>query len=160
MRKGAPILVAGAGPAGATAARRLALAGRPVQLLDRRAFPRQKPCGGGISVRVLVRFPYLSRALSRIGTHTVRRLHLEGPDGRSAVVESDGPAALMIRRVEFDDLLVSLAVEAGASLISGVDIVQARETGDGVELTSRDGRRFSAPLVIAADGVPSVVARR
>jgi geranylgeranyl reductase family protein len=160
MRKAAPILVAGAGPAGATAARRLALAGRPVQLLDRRAFPRQKPCGGGISVRVLVRFPYLDRALSRIATHTVRRLHLEGPDGRSAVVESDGPAALMIRRVEFDDLLVSLAVEAGASLISGVDIVQARETGDGVELTSRDGRRFAGPAVIAADGVHSVVARR
>src|SRR5215831_17545016 len=144
MRKAAPILVAGAGPAGATAARRLALAGRPVQLLDRRAFPRQKPCGGGISVRVLGRFPYLDRALSRIATHTVRRLHLEGPDGRSAVVESEGPAALMIRRVEFDDLLVSLA----------------RETGDGVELTSRDGRRFAGPAVIAADGVHSVVARR
>src|SRR5262245_29977065 len=37
------VIVAGAGPAGATAARRLALAGRPVQLLDRRTFPRQKP---------------------------------------------------------------------------------------------------------------------
>jgi geranylgeranyl reductase family protein len=154
------VLVVGAGPAGATAARRLALAGHPVQLLDRRAFPRQKPCGGGISVRVLTRFPYLDRELSRIATHTIRRLHLEGPDGRSTVVESDGPAALMIRRVEFDDLLVSLALEAGATLASGVDIVQARETDGEVELTARDGRRFASPLVIAADGVHSVVARR
>ena len=160
MGKIAPILVAGAGPAGATAARRLALAGLPVQLLDRRAFPRQKPCGGGISVRVLTRFPYLERELVRIAIHTVRRLYLEGPDGLSTVVESDGPAALMIRRVEFDDLLVSLAVEAGASLVSGVDIVQARETAEEVELTARDGRRFVAPVVIAADGVHSVVARR
>ena len=155
-----PVIVAGAGPAGATAARRLALGGHRVQLLDRRSFPRHKPCGGGISVRVLSRFPYLERELSRIATHTVRRLYLEAPDGRSTVIESDGPAALMIRRVEFDELLVSLALDAGAELVTGVDIVAARETPDEVELTSRDGRRFSAPFVIAADGVHSVIARR
>src|SRR5215831_10967693 len=139
--KSAPILVAGAGPAGATAARRLALGGQPVLLLDRRSFPRQKPCGGGISIRALSRFPYLERELSRIATHTVRRLYLEGPDGQSAVIESDGPAALMVRRLEFDDLLVTLAVQAGAQLITGADIVNARETADEVELITRDGRR-------------------
>ena len=155
-----PIIVAGAGPAGATAARRLALAGKPVKLLDRRPFPRQKPCGGGISLRVLARFPYLEHELARIATHTVRRLYLEGPGGRSTIVESDGPAALMIRRLEFDDLLVSLAVAAGAELITGVDIVQARESFDGVELATRDGRRFSAAAIVAADGVHSVIARR
>ena len=153
------VTVVGAGPAGATAARRLALAGHPVRLLDRRPFPRQKPCGGGISYRVLSRFPYLEPALSRIGTHTVRRIHLEGPEGRSTVIEADSAAALMIRRVEFDDLLVSLAVEAGAELVTA-DIVQARETADGTALTARDGREFLAPIVIAADGVNSVVARR
>ena len=153
------VTVVGAGPAGATAARRLALAGHPVRLLDRRPFPRQKPCGGGISYRVLSRFPYLEPVLSRIGTHTVRRIHLEGPDGRSTVIEADSPAAVMIRRVEFDDLLVSLAVEAGAELVTA-DIVQARETPGGTALTARDGREFLAPIVIAADGVNSVVARR
>jgi len=158
--RSAPILVAGAGPAGATAARRLALAGRPVRLLDRRSFPRQKPCGGGISIRALSRFSYLERELTRIATHTVRRLYLEGPDGRSVLIESDHPAALMIRRVEFDDLLVSLAVDAGAELVTGADIVNARESADAVELTTRDGREFAAPLVIAADGVHSVIGRR
>jgi len=94
--------------------------------------PRNKPCGGGISLRILKRFPALERELPRIATHTVSRLHLEGPGGESTVIESDGPAALMIRRVEFDALLVSLAVEAGAELVSGADIVQAREHADGV----------------------------
>jgi geranylgeranyl reductase family protein len=154
------VTVVGAGPAGATAARRLAMAGQRVRLLDRRPFPRPKPCGGGISLRVLSRFPYLEPELPRIATHTVRRLYLEGPEGRSTVIESDGPAALMIRRVEFDDLLVSLAVDAGAELVTGADIVQAREAGKAVELTARDGREFTASLVIAADGVHSVVARR
>src|SRR6266487_3708273 len=155
-----PILVVGAGPAGATAARTLAAAGVPVHLLDRSSFPRNKPCGGGISARVLTRFPYLESALTRIATHTVARLHLEGPDGHSTIIESDRPAALMIRRVEYDALLVSLAIEAGATLVSGVDVVQARQDGDRVELTARDGRRFAAPIVVAADGVNSVIARR
>ncbi len=154
------MLVVGAGPAGATAARALALAGIPVLLIDRAVFPRNKPCGGGVSLRVLRRFPYLEAQLSRIATHTVGRLYLEGPDGESTVIESDGPAALMIRRVEFDALLVSLAREAGARMVSGVDIVQAREEPDTVTLTARDGRVFRAPLVIAADGVHSVIARR
>jgi geranylgeranyl reductase family protein len=155
-----PVLVVGAGPAGATAARTLALAGVPVRLLDRAIFPRNKPCGGGISLRILTRFPYLDGALSRIATHRIGRLHLEGPGGESAVIESDGPAALMVRRVEFDALLVSLAREAGADLAAGVEIVRARQDADAVYLTARDGRTFSAPLVIAADGVNSIVARR
>src|SRR5215475_10974845 len=106
------VLVVGGGPAGATAARTLAKAGVTVRLLDRSKFPRNKPCGGGISIRVLKRFPYLERELNRIATHTVGRLYLEGADGESTVIESEEPAALMIRRVEFDNLLVSLAVEA------------------------------------------------
>src|SRR5205807_1422181 len=73
---------------------------------------------------------------------------------------SDGPAALMVRRVEFDELLVSLAVNAGAELVTGVDIVQARETTESVELVARDGRTFTSRVVIAADGVHSIVARR
>jgi flavin-dependent dehydrogenase len=108
----------------------------------------------------LKRFPYLAAELSRIATHTVGRLYLEGPGGESTVIESDGPAALMIRRVEFDALLVDLACEAGAELIGNVDIVRASTTASGVVLESRDGRTFEAPVVIAADGVHSVIARR
>jgi geranylgeranyl reductase family protein len=154
------VIVVGAGPAGATAARALAAAGMRVRVLDRAAFPRNKPCGGGISMRLLTRFPYMRAALSRIPTHELSRLYLEGPDGDATVIESDEPAALMIRRVEFDALLVSLAAEAGAEIVSGADIVQAHELPDRIVLRSRDGRRFDAPIVIAADGVHSLVARR
>ena len=154
------ILVVGAGPAGATAARTLARAGVTVRLLDRSNFPRNKPCGGGISLRVLKRFPYLERELRRIATHRVARFHLEGPCGASTIIDAGEPAALMIRRVEFDELLVSLAVQAGAELIAGAEIVQASSTDAGVDVVARDGRHFKAPIVIAADGVHSVVARR
>ncbi len=154
------VLVVGAGPAGATAARALAVGGARVTLVDRATFPRNKACGGAISVRALGRFPYLRTALDRIPTHGLSRLHLESPNGNSARLSSPSPAALMIRRVEFDDLLVRLAVEAGVDLVEGVEITQASETADGVELRARDGRVFRATLVIAADGVYSVIARR
>jgi len=111
-------------------------------------------------MRAVRRFPYLANALPRIATHTLSRLYLETPDGTSAVIEADEPAAVTIRRVEFDALLTELAAAAGAEIVTGVDIAQAAQTADGVTLTSRDGRVFRAPLVIAADGVHSVVARR
>ena len=109
---------------------------------------------------MLGRFPYLERELGRIATHTVGRLHLEGPDGDSTLIDAGEAAALLIRRVEFDALLVSLAVEAGAELVTGADIVQATMDDERVSLTARDGRQFDAPFVIAADGVYSVIARR
>jgi geranylgeranyl reductase family protein len=154
------VLIVGAGPAGATAALTLARAGIPVTLLDRASFPRNKPCGGGITIRALARFPWLERALETIPTHRVARMYLEGPDGDSVVIDSRRPAVLLIRRVEFDAMLVRLAVDAGATLVPGVDIVRASERRDGVVLESRDGRRFDAAVVIAADGVHSIVARR
>jgi flavin-dependent dehydrogenase len=45
----------------------------------------------------------------------------------------------MIRRVEFDDLLVRLAVEAGVDLVEGVEIAQASEAADGVSCARATG---------------------
>jgi geranylgeranyl reductase family protein len=156
----ADVLIVGAGPAGATAARALALSGARVRLIDRHRFPRGKPCGGAITMRALRRFPHLRLAIGEISTHFLSRLYLEGPSGASVTMTSPTPAVLMIRRIEFDDLLVRLAQRAGAELLEGVEISRAALVDGGVEVTSRQGRRLSAPLVIAADGVNSVVARR
>jgi geranylgeranyl reductase family protein len=156
----ADVIVAGAGPAGATAALRLARAGVRVMIVERYALPRQKPCGGGISTRVLSRFPWLPAALPRIPTHPVSSLYLEGPSGGVFRMQSNGPAVMLIRRIEFDYLLASLAREAGAEILDSTAIAQARQDADGVTLRTRDGRELRAPMVIAADGVNSVIARR
>src|SRR5215207_3255317 len=108
----ADVIVAGAGPAGATAALHLARAGLRVLMVERYALPRQKPCGGGISTRVLSRFPWLPGALDRIPTHSVSSLYLEGPSRGVFRMQSNGPAVILIRRIEFDHLLASLAQEA------------------------------------------------
>ena len=154
------VIVVGGGPAGASAAREMAVAGARVQLLDRAHFPRNKPCGGAVSIRALKRFPWLEPALPRITTTRLSRLYLEAPAGDGITLTSRTPAALMIRRIEFDALLLSLAQEAGAEIIQGVDITRAHEMDQSVVLRSRDGRTFEAPMVIAADGVNGPVGRR
>ena len=156
----ADVIVAGAGPAGATAALRLARAGVRVLIVERYPLPRQKPCGGGISTRVLTRFPWLSAALPRIPAHPVSSLYLEGPSGGVFRMQANGPAVILIRRIEFDHLLASLAREAGAELLASTAIAQARQDAHGVTLRTREGRELRAPIVIAADGVNSVIARR
>jgi geranylgeranyl reductase family protein len=156
----ADVIVAGAGPAGAIAALRLARAGVRVLLVERFPLPRQKPCGGGISTRVLSRFPWLRESLRQIPTNPVSSLYLEGPSGDVFRMQARGPAVILIRRIEFDYTLVSLAVDAGATLLSPAAVAQATQDANGVTLRTREGRELRAPMVIAADGVNSVIARR
>ena len=156
----AAVIVAGAGPAGAVAARTLATAGIDTLLVDRAAFPRNKPCGGGLTVRARRRFPWLDAVLAEIDVHAVAALHLESPDRSLLRIESPDPVGLLVRRVEFDHALVRAAQAAGARLRERFEITQASEDADGVTLQSRTGERLRAPLVVAADGVHSVIAKR
>jgi geranylgeranyl reductase family protein len=157
---GFDVIIVGGGPAGATAARSLARGGARALVLDRAAFPRHKPCGGGLTWRALKRFPDVGAAIPRISANPIRRIHMEAPGGASVTVETEQPTILLVRRVEFDNLLMTMAREAGAEVAEGTDITRVSEREAGVRLEARDGRVFDAPIVIAADGVYSTVARR
>ena len=156
----ADVIVAGAGPAGATAALRLARAGLRVLMIERFALPRQKPCGGGISTRALSRFPWLSESLQQIPNLPVSSLYLEGPSRDVFRMRSEGPAVILIRRIEFDYMLVSRAREAGATILAPAAVATATQDEHGVSLRLRDGGELRARMVIAADGVNGVIARR
>jgi len=153
-------IIVGGGPAGATAARRLARGGARALVLDRAAFPRNKPCGGGLTWRALKRFPDVEAALPRISSHAIRRICMEAPGGASVAIETAEPTVVLVRRLEFDDLLLTMAREAGAEVAESADITRVSEHASCVRLEARDGRVFEAPIVVAADGVYSTVARR
>jgi geranylgeranyl reductase family protein len=160
MNFDADVIVAGAGPAGAAAARALAWAGIDTLLVERAIFPRNKPCGGGISTRVFRRFPWFAEAIAGIDQHTVSRLHLEGPDGSSIDFTSPAPCVLLVRRVELDNALLRAALAQGARLRTGFEITQATMDADGVTLRARTGAVVRGRRVIAADGVHSVIGKR
>ncbi|HYL77424.1 MAG TPA: NAD(P)/FAD-dependent oxidoreductase [Bryobacteraceae bacterium] len=155
------VVIAGAGPAGATAAKVLGEAGVSTLLLDKSAFPRDKPCGGGISARVIPRFPYLQAALAGIPTNWVSKIYFESPSGDALDYEAEEPLYLMIRRYEFDNLLYSIArknVECAApALIRKV----AFHSGYVAVTVDIDGvqEEIQTKLVLGCDGANSIVAR-
>ena len=51
------VAVIGAGPAGSVTAIHLARAGARVLLIDKACFPRDKPCGGGLTLRAVRQLP-------------------------------------------------------------------------------------------------------
>lgn len=154
----ADVVIAGAGPAGSTAALVLARRGISTLILDRAAFPRPKLCGGLLtwkSVRLLERVHGLNAA-SLMGqgivdtlAHGYSFLHKGRPlaQGRLAY-----PFHL-IDRTRFDARLLHLAEQAGARFVPGCAALGSLPNGTLVTDQGTARGRF----VIGADGVNSVV---
>jgi geranylgeranyl reductase family protein len=153
-------IVAGAGPAGSMAARQLARRGARVLLLDKQRFPRDKPCGGGVTLRaaslqdvdlapVVEQTIYGARFSLRLGPAFDRRF--------------ERPLTYMTQRCRLDSHLAERAAESGADLHDGEAL---RE----IDLDSSGGSRFSptvrtdhdaytARVLIGADGANGVTGR-
>ena len=156
----ADVVVVGAGPAGSATATYLARHGLRVSLLEKSTFPREKVCGDGLT-------PRGTRQLIRLGIDTSTEagwLHnkglriyggkqpfeLEWPE-----LEDFPPYGLVRPRADFDHLLARHAVAAGASLYERTTVVEPiidNRSGRVVGVITKEGRRFTAPMVVAADG--------
>jgi geranylgeranyl reductase family protein len=148
-------IVVGAGPAGSTCAYRLASAGASALLLDRARFPRDKPCGGGVTGRAARLLPFSIDPVVEDTVTSVRMRLRYGP----WVERGEGePLVLMTQRIRLDAYLAELATQAGAELRDGVKVTAVAAGPDGVEVVA-GGERLLAATVIGADGVNGVCAR-
>lgn len=148
-------IVVGAGPAGATTAYRLAAAGADVLLLDRARFPRDKPCGGGVTARALQALPF---AIDPVVEEIVTRIDLRLRYGRSIVRGSGEPLVCMTQRRRLDAFLVERAVEAGAVFREGARVTAVESGADGVRVVA-GGERLEAAALVGADGANGLCAR-
>ena len=150
----------GGGPAGALAAMTLARRGVEVLVLDKKRFPRDKPCGGGIRYGVYKRFPDLAETFrSKIAVHEVRRVIMESPSGHAVTASRETPLYLTMRRTELDAALLARARAAGAKLRESARVVEIERPHGAVVVRCVDGTEERAKIVIGADGVNSLVAR-
>ena len=136
------VAIVGAGPAGSTAAYRLATAGASVLLLDKATFPRDKPCGGGVTGRAARLLPF---SIEPVVEDVVDRMDCGLCYRHRFSRRARGPLAYMTQRLRLDHFLLQKAAEAGADVREG-------ETAD--------ARELDAWVVIGADGCNGASAKQ
>jgi geranylgeranyl reductase family protein len=148
-------IIAGAGPAGSTAARLLARQGARVLLLDRARFPRDKPCGGGVTVRAA------SEAgidLSPVIERTVTEVRVSFRLGSSFTRSSPEALSYMTQRRLLDQYLAQQAAAAGADFRDGLAVREIELDNSGVVVRA-NGDVFRARTLVGADGANGAVSR-
>ena len=151
----ADILVVGAGPAGSATAIHLARGGARVVLVDRARFPRDKPCGGGLTGRALRHLPCdVEPVVERLVDRMVMRASYRMTVDRTA----SAPLMAMTQRRRLDAHLAEAAADAGADFRDGAPVTELELHGDGV--SARVGSALvRASYLVGADGANGIVAR-
>lgn len=154
-------IVMGAGPAGALAARQIALRGRSVLLVEKNSFPRTKVCGCCLNPRALGVLDRvgLGGLVTSLGGVPLNRFQVASR-GRSAQVKLLAGAA--VSRDALDLALAHAATSAGANFQQETSAFLEPGTEGPVRtvrLRDRNGETsVTAPLVIQATGLGSKVA--
>ncbi len=149
-------IVVGAGPAGSVTALRLAREGASVLLLDRARFPRDKPCGGGLTGRALRELPI---SVDPVVEHVVDRLVLRLGYGRAYERAGRGPLIAMTRRTRLDHFLVEAAASAGVTVRLEARVSAVRALDGRVEVEIGE-ETVTAAALVGADGANGVSARQ
>lgn len=157
------VVVVGAGPGGAMAARELALEGARVLLVDKAAFPRYKVCGCCLN-------PRAARVLRDCGLGSVLKLPEVSPileiriatGGRAATLGLPAGGVILSRSV-LDDTLTRAAVEAGAVFVDRTTAHIGLSSSEYCSLMLSTRHRnypMETRIVIAANGLAHGLLRK
>ena len=159
------VLVVGAGPAGATAARFAAKAGLSVLMLDQNPMAKigEKTCGNAISTDV---FSELEVDPPRSAYHgLVDGIEIVSPDWNVTYhLEQQGARGMMLDRLGFGQYLLGLALDAGAELrdnfaVTGPIVDKSVAGVRGVNLRRKSREEVGARITVEASGVGAVIRR-
>src|SRR5882672_12849288 len=133
------VIIAGGGPAGASAAIHLAQGGARVLLAEQKKFPRAKLCGEFISPECTPHFERLGVAgqMFAAGPAKLTETVFYSRQGTSVSVPSAwfgaGGVALGLSRAEMDERLLRRATAAGAEVIEDAQVVNLLSKNDRIE---------------------------
>ena len=144
-------IVVGAGPAGSSTAIRLAERGLDVLLVDKARFPRDKPCGGGMTMRAVKQFPVDP---APVVEEQVDAIELRFRYRDTILRRAASSVVWMTQRRRLDAFLVDAARERGVEVREGV-----RVELDGTTATLTGGEKVQAAVVVGADGANGTTAK-
>ncbi|MGI8467490.1 MAG: NAD(P)/FAD-dependent oxidoreductase [Pyrinomonadaceae bacterium] len=164
------ILIVGAGPAGTSAAIRLARNGFRVCLIEREKFPREKLCGEFISPECFAHFRELGvlDKMLAAGGDSIAKTVFYAPNGKSVAVPSQwfnqSENALGLSRARMDFLLLERAAKLGVEVLqetSAVGLLFENGKICGIKARQKNGETFeiAADLTIDATGRANVLAK-
>jgi geranylgeranyl reductase family protein len=145
-------IVVGGGPAGSTTAYRLAEQGASVLLADKAVFPRDKPCGGGMTLRAVRQCPVDP---TPVVEELVDQIELRFRYGASVVHRANEPVVWMTQRSRLDKFLLDAARERGVEVREGVRV--GIEPGNTVTLGPRE--KATGETIVGADGANGITAK-
>ena len=164
------VIIAGGGPAGASAAIYLAMRGVRVLVAEQKKFPRAKLCGEFISPECALHFERLgvTNQMFAAGPARLSTTVFYARKGNHVTVPSAwfgaGEFALGLSRAEMDERLLRRAVEAGACVLEDaqvVGLVGDRTSVRGVRVKrGGDVAEYRAQLIIDATGRSRALCRR
>jgi flavin-dependent dehydrogenase len=140
------IAIIGGGPSGSFAAAELANAGREVILFDEK-LAWEKPCGGGLTHKALLRWPFLREV--PVERNWISTCELIAPSGRKVSFELDRQIAIF-SRLTLNGLLLERAGNSGAKIVRE-RIVQINRGPGSWNVSSRQ-TSYEADFVILAAG--------
>jgi len=157
-------VVVGAGPAGSATALLLARAGTHVLLLDRARFPRDKPCSEYLSPETTRVLEHLGGgvldAVARASHARLTGMKVVAPSGAAMTGRFGDTFSFALPRTTFDTILRTAAESAGAVVREGVKVTDLLYDRGAVGGVVAGGETHRARVVVGADGLKSVVARR
>jgi geranylgeranyl reductase family protein len=149
------VIVVGAGPAGSLAAYILASKGIQVTLLEKTLFPRYKVCGGGLTHKILNEIPFDLSPIIRSTIHFFRFSHNYD---HVFTRHSADPLMYCTMRGELDAFLLQKAIDAGAIVRMGEQVISFFQDGSGVTVSTKE-KTFHTRLLIGAEGASGIVSR-
>ncbi|MBX7174140.1 MAG: tryptophan 7-halogenase [Pyrinomonadaceae bacterium] len=160
------ILIVGAGPAGTSAAIRLANKGFAVTLIEREKFPRHKLCGEFISPECFAHFKelgVLDQMFAQNGERIAETIFYD-PNGNSVNVPSkwfsENETALGLSRAEMDFQLLEQAKKVGVEVLEETQVVGLLIENEEVRGVKTKQDEFVADLTIDATGRASVLTNK
>jgi len=140
------IAIVGGGPSGAMCAEQLARAGYDITLYDEH-LAWEKPCGGGLTHKAIVAYPFLGTGPQP--KKRVDSIELISSRGHRARMKLDHPIIIYSRAV-LNGLLLDRAAAAGCRIVRA-RVTQVDTSGPRVGLVA-DGRASEADFVVLAAG--------